>query len=76
MSTITGFVIQFVLSSENKRRDRLYQDALASGKSLSDFDEFGYLELEDEKGVRVKRKVEKALLDITDKQNLAFRYVL
>ena len=73
-----GFAIRYVLKAENERRDKLYEEAVASGNSklIAEFDEFGYLETEDEKGVKVKRKVEKALLDITDRENLAFRYVL
>ena len=66
------------MKAENDRRDTLYEEAVAAGnaKLIAEFDEFGYLETEDEKGGKVKRKVEKALLDVTDKQNLAFRYVL
>ncbi|KDQ58426.1 hypothetical protein JAAARDRAFT_176361 [Jaapia argillacea MUCL 33604] len=55
--------IRYVLNTENKRRDRLKAEADAAGKHLPEFDEFGY-------------KVDKAFLDITDRENLAFRYCL
>ncbi|KAJ7885227.1 MFS general substrate transporter [Mycena leptocephala] len=39
-------------------------------------DDFGYLRTVDASGREVKAKVEKGFLDLTDLQNLAFRYVL
>lgn len=39
-------------------------------------DEFGHVEIADEDGKTVQLKVEKALLDYTDKENLSFRYSL
>lgn len=68
--------IRYVLSTENKRRDALLAEAEASGKGLERFENFAYLETTDEKGNVTKTKVDKAFLDMTDKENLAFRYVL
>ena len=69
-------VIRHVLSSENKRRDELKAQAIASGASLAEFDDFAYVDTVDAKGNVIKTRVEKAMLDLTDKENLAFRYVL
>jgi MFS family permease len=54
------------LARENARRDAL---------DLPD-DEYGYVETTDENGRTVQLKVEKALLDFTDQENLSFRYPL
>jgi len=65
--------LRYYLNAENKRRDQLQAEM---GKSELN-DEFGYVELKDEStGQLVKRKVEKGLLDLTDGENLSFRYVL
>jgi len=69
-------VIRYVLSSENKRRDELKAQYFASGASLAEFDDFAYVDTIDAKGNVIKARVEKAMLDLTDKENLAFRYVL
>lgn len=50
--------------------------AEASGGSLAEFDDIGDVKTINEKGDRVTMRVERALLDLTDKENLAFRYVL
>ncbi|EIN08414.1 MFS general substrate transporter [Punctularia strigosozonata HHB-11173 SS5] len=65
----------YLLRNENARRDAL---AAQSGGKAADgeFQEYGYVVSVDEKGHEVKTKVEKGLLDLTDRQNLAFRYVL
>ena len=68
--------IRYVLSTENKRREALQAEAEATGKGFERFENFAYLETTDEKGNVVKTKVDKAFLDMTDKENLAFRYVL
>jgi len=58
-----------VLSTENKRRDRLRSEGHYQ-------EEYGYVERPDEQGKLVKQRVDKALLDLTDRENLAFRYPL
>jgi hypothetical protein len=61
--------IRHILSAENRRRDVLK----ARGQ---DQPEYGYLETAGPDGQPMKQKVELALLDLTDKENLAFRYPL
>jgi len=62
--------LRIYLQRENKRRDAIQA---ASGKPD---DEFGYVERTDTDGKVIRQKVEKALLDITDRENMSFRYVL
>jgi len=62
--------LRWYLQRENKRRDAM-QASLGKEQDM-----FGYVERVDEKGQVVRQKVEKALLDLTDRENLAFRYVL
>ena len=69
-------MIRYVLDTENKRRDAMLAEAEASGKGAERFENFAYLETTDEKGSVTKTKINKAFLDMTDKENLAFRYCL
>lgn len=69
-------ILYIVLKAENKRREAMKAEALGSGKGLDRFDDFAYLETMDANGKVIKMRVEKAFLDMTDKENLAFRYVL
>lgn len=62
------YAIRYLLDTENKRRDQLQ-----AGRSV---DEFGFVEKVDEGGHVSRRKVDKGLLDLTDRQNMAFRYSL
>lgn len=63
--------IRYVLQTENKRRDALQ----ASGKH--EYEEHdGYVERTDSNGQVVRQKVDRGLLDMTDRENLSFRYVL
>lgn len=73
MVIIIVLVIRYVLSRENKRRDALQAD---TDKSTDDFLSFGYVTAVDDTGRSVEGKVDKALLDYTDKENLTFRYVV
>ncbi|KIO24293.1 hypothetical protein M407DRAFT_213109 [Tulasnella calospora MUT 4182] len=63
-------VIRWWLVRENKRRDA---EKLASGE---EYPEFGYIEHTQEDGSIVKLKVPIQFMDITDKENRAFRYPL
>ncbi|KAG8895904.1 hypothetical protein FRC01_012133 [Tulasnella sp. 417] len=63
-------IIRWYLVRENKRRDA---EKLASGE---EYPEFGYIEHTQEDGTVVKLKVPIQFLDITDKENRAFRYPL
>lgn len=60
--------IRYVLDTENKRRDAL--------QASSAHDEYGYVEKADSDGQIIRQKVDKAMLDLTDRQNLSFRYAL
>jgi len=62
--------IRWALSRENKRRDEL------QANSSSDEEEYGYIDEYLEDGTKVTHKIEKAFLDLTDKENLSFRYPL
>ncbi|TFK49089.1 MFS general substrate transporter [Heliocybe sulcata] len=68
--------IRYVLVRENRRRDRLLAEAQVSGNVPPEMLDYGYVVKADENGYPIKVKVDKALLDLTDKENLAFRYVL
>ncbi|KAK8091377.1 MFS general substrate transporter [Apiospora kogelbergensis] len=62
------FLLRYILSKENKRRDAL-PESIAH-------DDYGYVEKVDSSGQVTRQKVPKAMLDLTDGQNLAFRYAL
>ncbi|KAJ6491177.1 MFS general substrate transporter [Mycena sanguinolenta] len=62
----------FLLRAENARRDALAAKTGVGAATVG----FGYLRTVDASGQEVKMKVEKGFLDLTDRQNLAFRYVL
>ena len=71
-------LLKVYLARENKRRDLLAARARESGVGAGDFDEYGFLDVPDDTapgGFR-KEKVEKRFLDLTDGENLTFRYVL
>ena len=53
---------------ENRRRDAL--------QAFQAHEEYGYLEKVDFEGQVVRQKINKGMLDMTDRQNLAFRYAL
>lgn len=63
-------IIRWYLVRENKRRDA---EKLASGE---EYPEFGYIEHVQEDGSVVKLKVPIQFMDVTDKENKAFRYPL
>lgn len=62
------FTIRCVLNKENQRRDAL------AGPGAQE--SYGYVERVDADGQVVHQKVEKGMLDMTDRQNLSFRYAL
>lgn len=62
------FAIRYALNKENKRRDAL--------QVFQAHDEYGYLENVDSEGEVVRQKINKGMLDMTDRENLAFRYAL
>ena len=64
-----------ILDAENKRRDRLKAEAERTGVGKEKFEDWAIVEVEKD-GKIVKEKVDKSFLDLTDGENLAFRYVL
>ncbi|KAI5900438.1 MFS general substrate transporter [Schizophyllum commune H4-8] len=68
VSGLLLLALRYVLASENKRRD-------ASAQETDSLDEV-YVEQKDESGAVREAKVDKAFLDLTDKQNKDFRYIL
>lgn len=81
--------IRWRLSYENKQRDILQAQSSVSPLQSdvrvcetdamrllqSEEDEYGYIDEVLEDGTTVTHKVEKAFMDLTDKQNLSFRSV-
>jgi len=61
------FAVRVLLSRENKRRD---------AEPLDDTYDNVYLTMMDQDGNREEAKVAKKFLDLTDRQNKDFRYVL
>lgn len=62
------FTIRWLLNNENRRRDALQAE--------NPVEENGYVERTDSTGQRYRQKVDKGLLDMTDRQNESFRYSL
>ncbi|KAJ7598052.1 MFS general substrate transporter [Mycena floridula] len=71
---IITLLLRHILVTENRRRDALkVLDVNSKDETL---DDFGYVLAEDSDGKMIRHKVDKGFLDLTDKQNLGFRYVL
>lgn len=68
--------LRYMFAHENRRRDVLRDEAEHTGVGREKFESWAYVEVEGPDGGLVRRKVDKAFLDLTDKENLAFRYVL
>jgi MFS transporter, ACS family, allantoate permease len=62
------FTIRWLLDTENRRRDALQTECPV--------EEDGYVERTDSSGQIYRQKVDKGLLDLTDRQNESFRYSL
>lgn len=62
------FAIRWLLNKENHRRDAL--------QAKYPVETNGYVERLDSDGQRYRQKVDKGLLDMTDRQNASFRYSL
>ena len=76
VSIVCALVLRFLLARENKRREAMRDEALRSGVGKEKFEEYAEVETTDAEGRRIKQRVDKTFLDMTDKENLAFRYVL
>jgi len=69
ISVVLVLIIRHLLLKENLLRDKMREEGQVQR-------EYGYVERLDVDGKQVKQQVDIALLDITDRQNLAFRYPL
>ena len=69
-------VLRTLFARENQRRDIMYEDARRSGRSTVEFEEWAEVQEVDDEGRLHRRRVDKMFLDLTDGENLAFRYVL
>jgi len=67
VSAILLLILRFILAAENKRRD---------GEPYDDTYDNIFITVVDSDGKQISKRVNKAFLDITDKQNREFRYVL
>ncbi|KAH8113932.1 MFS general substrate transporter [Phellopilus nigrolimitatus] len=77
-SIVCVLVLRWHFVRENARRDVLREQAEAAGNRhiLAMFDEFAMVEMTDKEGCVIRKRVDKMFLDLTDTENLAFRYVL
>ncbi|KAJ3554235.1 hypothetical protein NM688_g3211 [Phlebia brevispora] len=61
---------------ENKRRDALRAEALQTGIGLAAHEQTAIVDTIDVEGKGIRKRVDKMYLDLTDSENLAFRYIL
>ncbi|KAJ3558280.1 hypothetical protein NM688_g1012 [Phlebia brevispora] len=76
MSMLLMYIMRMMFSKENKRRDALRAEAQRTGEGLAAFEENMMVETVETDGKVRVRRVDKMYLDLTDHENLAFRYVL
>jgi len=67
VAAVLLIIIRFTLAGENKRRDADHKD--------DSFDDVYLTQVQDD-GTAVEKKVDRAFLDLTDRENKQFRYVL
>lgn len=72
---IIALVLRAHLASQNKIRDRLVDDNHQEKSGSEAYDDT-YIIDEAPNGQKIKKKVHRAFLDLTDRQNKEFRYVL
>lgn len=70
------FALRYLFARENRKREGMKAEALRTGVSLAAFEEYSMVETTDDEGKVVRRKIDKMYLDLTDTENIAFRYVL
>ncbi|EJC99279.1 MFS general substrate transporter [Fomitiporia mediterranea MF3/22] len=75
MSIILALALRFTLVRENNRREALKRESERTGVGRERFEEWAIVEVEKD-GKVIKERVDKNYLDLTDGENLAFRYVL
>jgi len=69
-------LLRWILSNRNISREASEAATIHNDKYNDRFNDSGLVAITDEKGGIVMVEVDKSLLDITDKDNLSFRYVL
>lgn len=76
IEAILALVIRSYLASQNAARD--HKTELEKNKDAEDAETYDntYIVVKDENDLDVKRRVDRAFLDLTDLQNHEFRYVL
>lgn len=72
VTAILALIIRAYLASQNAARDREAAGKAEKHDALDDH----YIIVRDETGQEIKKKVDRAFLDLTDIQNREFRYVL
>lgn len=72
---ILALLIRAYLASQNAARDRMNEGSAEKNAGTADFDD-QYIVVRDDEGREVKKRVDRAFLDLTDLQNQEFRYVL
>lgn len=75
-SIICLLILRWIFVSENKRREAMKAEAISRGEGLSRFEDYAIVDTTDKDGNPIQMRVDKMYLDLTDKENLAFRYVL
>ncbi|KAL5522700.1 hypothetical protein ACEPAG_8718 [Sanghuangporus baumii] len=75
VSILLTLVLRYYLSVENRRRDKMKEMAEQTGIGKEVSEDFQVVEIMRD-GEVIRQKIDKAFLDLTDKENLAFRYVL
>lgn len=68
-------LLRWYLNRRNHQRDAA-QAAATTEEEKEKFSEYGWLEIPSENGAPTRVRVEKRFLDLTDNENLNFRYVL
>ncbi|KAJ5918700.1 hypothetical protein N7454_009844 [Penicillium verhagenii] len=68
LPSIIIVILRVYLSNENKRRDKLDSVNVINGN--------GIIETVDSDGTKIARVVDNSQMDLTDRENLTFRYVL
>ena len=73
---LLALFIRIYLMSQNAARDRAARSTGEKGTTHSEAFDDVFIIVKDEKGQATKRRIHRAYLDLTDKQNREFRYVL
>lgn len=76
MAILCTLALRFLFALENKRRDAMKADAIRRGVGLAVFEEYSVVETVDIDGQGERKRIDRMYLDLTDGENLAFRYVL